>query len=128
MSQANRHSIIIIIYGITEKVDGGHGKLKRNTQKICCSNMFLFFVFFIQAWFHSLNRTIWPPSVGGHPNVHFRFWHCRDSNPISRNLNKKYRRLNDIGHPDLQMLIFTQTRLYSMSQIYLSFQVQIHLL
>ena len=51
--------------------------------------------------FHSRPvRTNGPPSVGGHPNVHFGCCHCRDSNSYRRNLKNKCQRLNDIGQPD----------------------------
>ena len=43
---------------------------------------------------------------GGHPNVHFRCCHCRDSNPDRVNANNKCRRLNDVGHPDPLFFVF----------------------
>ena len=38
--------------------------------------------------------------AGGHPNVHFRCCHCRDSNPDRVNANNKYCRLYDVSHSD----------------------------
>ena len=56
----------------------------------------------LTSCFGSLGHLLW----GGHPNVHFRCCHCRDSNPDRVNANNNCRRLNDVGHPDPQNISY----------------------
>ena len=65
-----------------------------------------------------LGHLLW----GGSPQCPFSLLALRDSNPISRNLNKKYWHVNNVGHPDPQIIV--DIHVFQLSLIlYISFSI-----